>query len=87
MMDVAKNVWTLAGDTSPSRIDLQNVGDTRIGFVMAMSLPGAGAFLAEGDHGFLHPGAPLLTLLSLSTNVYVRAFGPKNGKLFVNSVT
>lgn len=87
-MLVATTSWQLAGDTSPSRIDLQNVDSSRIAFVIAAAQPGDGAIVLDSDgHGILHPGMNLLTLTSLTLNVYVRALGPKAAKLYVHSVT
>lgn len=90
-MDVPNDEWVLAGDGSDDSLVMQNVGDTRIGFVFGTAKPAdAGINLETDEHFVLLPGSDALTITDLATysrNVYVRSLGPKVGQLAVEANT
>lgn len=89
-MDVETDSWQRAGDAAPSSLTVQNVGDARIGFVFAASQPAADAYTLDSDeHFILPPGGTPFSISNLDTesvSMWVRALGPRNGALAVNSV-
>lgn len=88
-MDVTNATWQLAGSGGDESLVIQNVGNTRIGFVFAASQPAADAFdLADDEFFILQPGSEPVTIKDLDTytkNVYVRSIGPINGRLAVEA--
>lgn len=88
-MDVETDSWQRAGVATPGYLMVQNVGDCRIGFVFAASQPAEDAYTLDGhEHFSLMPGSqPFITsdLATQSVSMWVRALGPKNGKLSVKS--
>lgn len=90
-MDVTNATWQLAGDGADVSLLIQNVGTCRIAFVVAASQPAVDAIALDSDgHGILGPGTEPMTFRDLDTyakNVYVRALGPINGKLYVEANT
>ena len=88
-MDVANDEWLLAGAGSDASLVIQNVGDTRIGFVFGTSKPADdGINLETDEHFVLNPGTEPITITDLDTysrNVYVRSLGPKTGQLAVEA--
>lgn len=88
-MDVTNATWQLVGDAAPDSLVVQNVGTCRIAFVFAASQPGASDIALDShEHFTLAPGSDPYTVTDLATytrNMYVRALGPINGKLAVES--
>lgn len=86
-MNVGTTTWQLAGVGNDAKIIAQNVGVTRIAFVIAAAQPAPNAIVLDSDgHGIFGPGEPPFTISGMdmdTTNLYVRALGPKNGKLYV----
>lgn len=96
-MQVSNTEWELVGSGGDAELVVQNVGETRIGFVISDALPqsdddGAAEYVdlsQSGDFGLLWPGADPMTLTTLddnSLNLYVRSLGPREGSLYVNAV-
>lgn len=87
-MDVPNNVWTLAGDATPSSIILQNKGPSRIAYVFAATLPGPSAYVMDSDAHFTLEDQTPVNFKELDTqglSVYVRNLGSTVGKLAVQS--
>lgn len=90
-MQVSNTAWEAVTGADPDKLIVQNVGYTRIAFVMLASAPAAdgeaGAITLDSDeHGAFLPGSPPLTLTGLDTDgytLYVRSLGPKAGSLYV----
>ena len=94
-MEVANDGWYKVGAGAQSRLLVQNVGDTRIGFIVQADADDPddntpAVVLDEGDHGLLLPGMPPATFDDLATgsvSLYVRSLGPKDGLLYVYEET
>lgn len=88
-MDVGNSTWQLAGVGADASLLIQNVGTCRIAFVIAAAQPADDAITMDGDgHGILAPGSEPMTVKDLDTytkNMYVRALGPINGKLYIEA--
>lgn len=86
-MQVLNSSWQQAGDATPTKLTVQNVGDVRIAYVFAATQPGISDIILDSDeHGVFQPGSVPFTISDLSTegkSMFVRALGPKNGKLFI----
>ena len=86
-MEVPNDEWTAVVFTNGDKGITQNVGDPRIGFVVAASAPDDSDPLEDGSHGILLPGSAPMTLLDLETDsltMFVRALGPRAGLLYVS---
>jgi hypothetical protein len=88
-MDVATDSWQLVGTLTDTEQVIQNAGDVRIAWVAASAQPGAGAITLDSDeHGVLKPGMDPMTFpLTATLGIYVRALGPRNGRLYVYTTT
>jgi len=88
-MDVPEDDWTIVGQGSDAKLIVQNVGVSRIAWVIAAAKPANDpeAIALDGDgHGIFNPGHEPVTLTGLDTdetNLYVRSLGSKHGKLYV----
>jgi hypothetical protein len=86
-MQPSNTTWTIAGATEPAKLILQNVGNTRIGFVIQAAAPGDDDIdLVNGGCGILFPGNAPTTFTGLDTegkSVYVRTLSAGPGALFV----
>ena len=82
-MQLENDEWLLIA-TSPTLLEMQNTGVTRIAYVFAASLPAPGDIVLESDEHFvLHPGSEpyIYRGAALGTNVYGRSLGAKAGQL------
>lgn len=88
-MDVTNATWQQAGGVNPTSLVVQNVGTCRVAFVFASSQPAVDAIeLDTHEHFILEPGSDPYTIKDLNTfskNMYVRALGPINGKIAIES--
>lgn len=88
-MQLSNTAWTLIA-TSPTLLEMQNVGEVRIAYAYGSALPqsdvpldpnyialetDAHFILNTGSEPYRYSGA------ALGTNVYGRALGPKAGRL------
>ncbi len=87
-MDVATDSWQLVGALTDTQQVIQNAGDVRIAWVAAGTAPGVNDITLDSEgHGVLKPGMDPKTFpLSATVGIYVRALGPKNGKLYFYAV-
>lgn len=82
-MNLPNDQWTLIA-TSPTLLEMQNTGKTRIAYAFAASLPGPTDINLETDeHFILAPGSEpyIYRGAALGTNVYGRNLGPGTGQL------
>lgn len=89
-MQVPNDEWSAVVSDTPDKFIVQNVGDTRIGFLVASSAPSNAAPVDDGTHGILLPGSNPFNMTDLDTDgltLYVRSLGPKAGQLFVSNET
>ncbi len=88
-MQLNNTEWLLVGAGGDASLVMQNVGDVRIAFVIATSLPAPTDITLEGDgHGVLGTGTEPMTITDLDTyskNMYARALGPRNAQLYVEA--
>lgn len=88
-MIVNNNSWQLVGNGGDASLIVQNVGSSRIAYVIAVIQPEVGSLVLEnGEHGILNTGSESLTVSGLDTfgkNFYVRALGAKSGALYVEA--
>lgn len=85
-MNVPNNAWTRVGNAADTRQMIQNVGEVRIALIIAASEPsGVTLDLAgDGEHFIMEPYFPPSTFADIgSVSLWVRALGPKAGKLAV----
>lgn len=86
-MQVANDEWTAVTATDANKIVAQNVGTTRIGFVLAGSAPNDADPVDDDSHGVLYPGSEPFTVTDLGTDgltMYVRSLGPVAGMLYIS---
>lgn len=87
-MKVTNDEWTEVVSTTPNKFIVQNVGDTRIGFLVTSTIPVDADPVDNGTHGVLLPGSNPFNMTDLNTDgltLYVRSLGPKDGQLFVSN--
>ena len=93
-MLVNNSSWQLVAATDPDKFIAQNVGKTRIGFVIQASAPADDSDpldpdyidLESEEHGQFLPGQPPLTISGIDTDgnsMYVRTLGPNAGLLYI----
>lgn len=87
-MQVSNTEWERAGDATPAKLIVQNVGNSRIAFVFSASQPDVLDIVMDaGDHFVLMPGGNPLTIAGLDTDavsMWVRALGPTSAELMVS---
>ena len=90
-MNISNTAWVEVGASSTSLL-VDNVGETRIAYILADTAPtGITLDLAgDGEHGIIPQGSGPMTFSDLATpgmSLWVRSLGPKVGKLYVYAET
>lgn len=88
-MQVPNDEWVEVDSGTPDKFIIQNVGDTRIGFIVTnlMTIIDNNDPVDNGTHGILLPGSNPFTLTDIGADgmkLLVRSLGPKNGVLYVS---